>query len=59
MVDLSMAEAAKAAGVTQYTIPRPRHWIHSLEEFQNDSIFGALVKNDEQQTARVRAFLGR
>jgi hypothetical protein len=59
MVDLSMAEAAKAAGVTQYTIPRPRHWIHSLEEFQNDSIFGALVKNDEQQTARVRALLGR
>lgn len=53
-VDLHFAQEMKAAGVTGAVVRRGWFWLVPLRWSQSDSIFAALKRNDEAQTALAR-----
>lgn len=54
MVDLSFALEARRRGVPLVMLPRPAHWLHALDENQDDSIWMGVLRDDSRQTELAR-----
>jgi len=55
--DLMLAMEAERRGLPRIALARPAGWLAPLRELQPDSVYAALLADDRQQTAMVKALL--
>jgi hypothetical protein len=59
MDDLNMAIEAQGRGIPRVAVARPEGWLRPYTESQDDSLWSKKVKNDTEQSWRMRALLAR
>jgi hypothetical protein len=57
MVDLSFALEARRRGIPLVMLPRGAHWLRTLDENQDDSIWAGVLRDDSRQTELARELM--